>query len=176
MTQIIRSAFAAVLLIAGPAVAQTAPAREPARPVSTTVRPAGAAATLPNAFEGAEAAGPARLPAPAPATAPAQVAEATLRTVIGQFAAGDIDEALFTADVANRLNANITQYRTLIRGFGAVESVEAQAAADGVGEFVVIFENAATQWQVGLDDEGRIAALRFRESPPESSEPPAPGR
>jgi hypothetical protein len=180
MTLFIRTALsltAAVALVAGPALAQTAPAGQASTQPRPAAAPTGAAATLPNAFDAPATParqGPARAPAPAPAVS-SQVAEATLRSVIEQFAAGEINEALFTPDVARRLNANLGEYMRLIRGFGAVESIEAQTVNNGVGQFLVIFENAATQWQVGLDAGGLIAALRFREAPPESSEPITPG-
>jgi hypothetical protein len=102
-------------------------------------------------------------------------AEAALRTVIEQFRAADIDEALFTPGVATQLNGQLANYSRLIRGYGAVESIETQGATGGVGQFLVVFENAATQWQVGLEEGGLVAALRFREAPPESSEPASPG-
>lgn len=178
MTLSVRHALslaAALTLVTGPVLAQA----RPASPTSTSQAPPRAApaptasaGVLPNAFDAPAA------PAPAPVqppVAPTQAAEAALRSVIEQFAAGDIDEALFTPGVATRLNANLAEYGRLIRGFGAVESIEAQTVSDGVGQFVVIFEKAATQWQLGLDDAGLIAAVRFREAPPESSEPPAPG-
>lgn len=169
---------AAATLLAGPALAQTAaPAQSSAqnRPAAAT---GGAAATLPNAFDAPAEAAPARAAPAAPAAAsPAavHVAENTLRAVIEQLAAGDINEAMFTPEVASRLNASLGEYRSLIRGFGPLESIEAQAVSDGLGQFVVLFEEAATQWQLGLNEAGLVAALRFRESPPESSEPPAPG-
>jgi len=172
MTLSVRNALslaAAVALVAGPGLAQT----KPATPAPT------AAAVLPNAFDAPAPAAQARpAPAAAPAQAPAgdaQAAEAALRAVIEQFAAGDITEALYTPGVATRLNASLAEYSRLVRSFGAVESVEAQSVSGGVGQFVVIFEKAATQWQVGLDEAGLVAAVRFRETPPESSEPPAPG-
>ncbi len=180
MTLSVRHALslAAVLtLVTGPALAQA----RPTSPTATNQAPArgapaqtAAAAALPNAFD-APAAPVAARPAPAGEVAPTQAAEAALRSVIEQFAAGDINEALFTPGVATRLNAGLAEYSRVIQGFGPVESIEAQSVSDGVGQFVVIFEKAATQWQLGLDDAGLIAAVRFRESPLESSEPPAPG-
>ena len=81
----------------------------------------------------------------------------------------------FTPGVATRLNGQLATYAELIQSYGAVESIETQDVSNGVGQFLVVFENAATQWQVGLDDNGLVAALRFREAPPESSEPSSAG-
>lgn len=172
--------------LAGPGLAQTTTRdlNQSRSLVPSANAPAGAAATLPNTFDGPAAPAPAQpssRPAPPPAAAPstqvtdAQMAEAALRNVIEQFRAADIDEALFTPDVATQLNGQLADYSRLIRGYGAVQSIEPQTATGGVGQFLVVFENAATQWQVGLDEGGLVAALRFREAPPESSEPALPG-
>lgn len=138
----------------------------------------GAAATLPNTFDNPAATSAPRTPVPAPAPSgqvtDAQIAEAALRSVIDQFRAGDIDEALFTPGVAAQLNSRLSEYQQLMQAFGEVEMIEARGVTDGVGLFVVTFENAATQWQVGLEEGGLVAALRFREAPPESSEPTSP--
>jgi hypothetical protein len=179
MTSIKTTALAlALAALAGPGLAQTA--AQNLNQNRSFVPPAGAAATLPNTFDGPAAPTPAQPPRPAaPASAPqvtdAQMAEAALRTVIEQFRAADIDEALFTPGVATQLNGQLANYSRLIRGYGAVESIETQGATGGVGQFLVVFENAATQWQVGLEEGGLVAALRFREAPPESSEPASPG-
>lgn len=177
MTVSIKTAAALVLAVAavaGPALAQTT---TPAQSRSLA-QPGGASAgALPNTFDGPAAtpAPVAPLPAPTTQVTDAQMAEAALRTVIEQFRAADIDEALFTPGVATQLNGQLATYNRLMLEYGAVESIEAQGANNGVGQFLVIFENAATQWQVGLEDGGLVAALRFREAPPESSEPTSPG-
>lgn len=162
----------ALAALAGPVLAQ-------ATPQAQLAPRGGAAATLPNTFDSRTAPAPApvaRPPAaPAGQVSDAQMAEGALRAVIEQFRAADIDERLFTPGVAAQLNGQLTTYARLIRGYGAVQSIEAQGAANGVGQFLVIFENAATQWQVGLEEGGLVAALRFREVPAESSDPSAPG-
>ncbi|WP_309628666.1 hypothetical protein [Brevundimonas sp.] len=169
------TALVFALAAAGPALAQTTPT--PSLNQSRSLAPSGAAATIPNTFDG-PAAQP-RPVAPLPAAPAGQVtdiemAEGALRAVIEQFRAADIDERLFTPGVATQLNGQLANYSRLVRGYGAVQSIEAQGATNGVGQFLVVFENAATQWQVGLEDGGLVAALRFREAPPESSEPAAP--
>ncbi|MGV3579579.1 hypothetical protein [Brevundimonas sp.] len=184
MTSIKTTALAlALIAVSGPALAQTATqtlnqTRSLAPPANA---PTGPAATLPNTFDAPAAATPAQPPRPAPAPAPttqvtdAEMAEGALRAVIEQFRSADINEALFTPGVATQLNGQLAEYSRLIRSYGAVQSIEPQGATSGVGRFLVIFENAATQWQVGLEEGGLVAALRFREAPPESSEPTAPG-
>lgn len=165
-------ALAVVLASAGTGLAQTAtPSSNPSRSLAPG---AGAAATLPNTFDAPPAQPVARPAATAtPQVTDAQMAEAALRGVIEQFRAGDIDESLFTPGVATQLNGQLANYSRLIRGYGAVQSIEPQGATGGVGQFLVVFDNAATQWQVGLEEGGLVAALRFREAPPESSEPAA---
>ncbi|MES2859903.1 MAG: hypothetical protein V4701_00425 [Pseudomonadota bacterium] len=159
----------AVALSAGPALAQTVP------PAQTRgLAPSGgAAATLPNTFDGPVAS---RAAIPAPTTTPPQVTEAdmavgALRLIIDQIRAGDLDESLFTPSLAIRLNGQLATYTPMLQAYGEVQSIEAQGAQGGVGQFLVTFDNAATQWRIGLEDGGRVAALLFRETPPESSEP-----
>lgn len=167
----------ALAAAAGPAPAQTT--ATPSLNQSRSLAPsAGAAATIPNTFDGPAPTPAPRAPlpaAPAPQVTEAEMAEGALRAVIEQFRGADIDERLFTPGVATQLNGQLASYSRLIRGFGAVQSIEVQGVSNGVGQFLVIFDNAATQWQVGLEEGGLVAALRFREAPAESSEPSAPG-
>ena len=174
------AALVLALSAAGPALAQTPPVQS-LNQTRSLAPSTGAAATIPNTFDG-PAAQPRPIAPPPGAAAPAaaqvtdaEMAEGALRAVIEQFRAADIDERLFTPGVATQLNGELAAYSRLIRGYGAVQSIEAQGATNGVGQFLVIFDNAATQWQVGLEEGGLVAALRFREAPPESSEPAAPG-
>lgn len=176
MTVSIKTAALVFALVAGPALAQTTPTRSLDQ--SRSLAPSAGAATIPNTFDSPAMTPAPRAPlpaAPAPQVTEAQMAEGALRAVIEQFRAADIDERLFTPGVATQLNGQLADYSRLIRGYGAVQSIEAQGATNGVGQFLVIFDNAATQWQVGLEEGGLVAALRFREVPPESSEPSAPG-
>lgn len=173
-TTVLALTFAA---LCGPVIAQTATRDlNQSRSLAPT---AGAAATLPNTFDGPAATASAQPPRPAASSTPqvteAQMADAALRAVIEQFRAGDIDERLFTPGVATQLDGQMADYSRMIRSYGAVQSIETQGASNGVGQFLVIFDNAATQWQVGLDEAGLVAALRFREAPPESSDPASPG-
>ena len=160
----------ALAALAGPALAQTTP------PAQLAPR-GGAAATLPNTFDSPTA--PARPATPLPATpggqvSDAQMAEAALRSVIEQIKAGDIQEAMFTPDLGRRLNSQITTFSPLVEGFGALQTIESSGVDDGVAQYLVTFDNAATQWLIGLDEGGLIAALLFRPAPPESSAPSTP--
>jgi hypothetical protein len=158
---------AAVSVLAVTARAQTLPSAQ-----SRSLAPSGgAAATLPNSFDAPVAAAPvapAAPAAPAPATAVA-VAEATLRAVIEQLRAGRIDATLYTPDLTERLQGQIATIAPILVGFGAIQTVEAQGSQDGTGQFLVIFDEAATQWMIGVNEDGLIAALLFRPAPPESS-------
>lgn len=166
----------ALATLAGPVFAQPALAQSRDLAPST----GGAAATLPNTFDSPAAprAAPALPPPPGTPTAEAQVAEEALRAIIGQIRAGDLDESLFTPTLARRLNGEMAAFTPMVRGFGELQTIEAQGAQGGQGQFLVLFENAATQWRIGLDADGLITGLLFRETPAESSEPtpaPAPG-
>lgn len=166
----------ALTALAAPALAQPAPAAQSlGQTRGLAPSNSGAAATLPNTFDSPAASRPAPAPAlpPAPGTptAEAQVAEEALRAIIGQIQAGDLDESLFTPTLAARLNGEMATFTPMIQGYGALQTIEAQGAQGGQGQFLVIFDEAATQWRIGLDEEGLIAALLFREAPAESSEP-----
>jgi hypothetical protein len=180
------AAFAALLVTAAtPGLAQTAGQAVPVgetRSLAPAASPT-AAATIPNTFDtpvrpvtlapAASAAGPTQ-----DEVTQADMAEGALRVVIADLAEGEIDAELFTTDLANRLRPQLPTLRPIVQGFGALELIEPQGLSNGTNQFLVTFENAATQWIVGLNDEGRVAALLFRPAPAVSSEPepsePAP--
>lgn len=160
----------ALAALAGPVLAQATP------PAQLAPR-GGAAATLPNTFDSptAPVAPAVRLPAaPGGQVSDAQMAEAALRAVIEQLKAGDIQEALFTPDLGRRMNSQMTTFSPLVQGFGDLQTIEPSGVDDGVAQYLVTFDNAATQWLIGLEEGGLIAALLFRPAPPESSEPSSP--
>ncbi len=173
MTLTRTTAFALVLVLsAGSALAQTVPP-----PQNRGLAPSsGAAATLPNTFDRPSPSAAAAVPLPAAPggqVTEVQMAEAALEAIITQIQAGDIDERLFTPTLATRLNGELAGYKTRVEAFGVLQSIEAQGAQGGVGQFLVTFDNAATQWRIGLEEGGLVAALLFREAPAESSETPA---
>lgn len=159
----------ALAALAGPALAQATP------PAQLAPR-GGAAATLPNTFDSppAPTAPAARPPAAPGQVTDAQMAEAALRSVIEQLKAGDIQEAMFTPDLGRRLNSQMTTFSPLVQGFGDLQTIEPSGVEDGVAQYLVTFDDAATQWLIGLEEGGLIAALLFRPAPPESSEPTSP--
>ncbi len=175
-------AFAALIAVSAcPALAQTAGQSAPivgqTRSLAPTTTPP-AAATLPNTFDGPSAATAVAAPLPPPVVAPTQeevtqadMAEGALRAVIGDLAQGRIDDALFTPELASRLRPQLSTLRPVVQGFGEIGQIEPQGVSNGATQFLVTFENAVTQWVVGLNDEGRVSALLFRPAPPESSEP-----
>jgi hypothetical protein len=184
----IRSAVFAALFaaVAPPVLAQTAGQAVPVgetRSLVPSTSPT-AAATIPNTFDAPTR--PIATPAPASAASgptqdevtQADMAEGALRVVIADLAQGELDAALFTTDLANRLRPQLPTLRPIVQGFGALELIEPQGLSNGANQFLVTFENAATQWIVGLNEEGRVSALLFRPAPAVSSEPepsePAP--
>lgn len=163
--------------LAGPALAQTTPPAPGASQSRSLAPSGGAAATLPNTFDSPTA--PVTPTAPLPAApggqvSDAQMAEAALRSVIEQLKAGDIQEAMFTPDLGGRLNTQMSTFSPIVQGFGDLQTIEPSGVKDGVAQYVVTFNNAATQWLIGLEEGGLIAALLFRPAPPESSEPSSP--
>jgi len=163
---------ASALAWATPALSQTLPSGQ-ARSLAPS---SGAAATLPNTFDSPVAPAPAMPAAPTAPPTEVAVAEATLKVVIEQVRAGTLDPTMYTPGLAARLQGQLATMQPLLNSFGELLTIEAQGTRDGTGQFLVTFEEAATQWVIGLDDQGLIAALLFRPAPPESSDPtPAPG-
>lgn len=167
----------ALAALAGPALAQPAPTTQSlGQTRGLAPSNSGAAATLPNTFDTPVTvrSAPALPPAPAGAVTGVQMAEEALRAIIGQIQVGDLDESLFTPTLAGRLNGQMATFTPMIQGYGELQTIEAQGAQSGQGQFLVIFAETATQWRIGLNEDGLITALQFREAPAESSEPPAP--
>jgi hypothetical protein len=138
-----------------------------------------AAGTVPNTFDkpaqGAPAqAAPARPAASTPAesltTTPANAAsEETLRDFIAAVQTDQIDYAVFTDDLAGKVREQAPQITPLIKGFGAVQAVDFVGARDGVDLYAVTFAAAETQWMIGFNEAGKVAALLFRPAEAASS-------
>lgn len=110
---------------------------------------------------------PGQAPA-APAAAPAvreplnAASEDALRAIIASAQAGAVDYALMTEDLAGQVREQEAQITPLIRGFGAVQAIDFVGSQDGGDLFAVTFANAETQWFIGFDEAGKVAALLFR--------------
>ena len=144
---------------------------------SATQNP-GAAATLPNAFDApasgqpapratpqqpAQAQAPANAPAGAPASAPDIArAEEALREVITALRSGQIDYTMFSDDLAEKIRPQTSQIGSLLSQFGDLKTITHKGQPDGVDLFRVDFENQATEWVIGFDNDDQIAALLFR--------------
>ena len=120
-----------------------------------------AAATMPNSFDR-----PAQAPS-VPPIAPARTpwtahSEDVLREIIAGAQAGAIDYSLMTEDLAAKVREQEAQIQPLIQGFGPVQAVDFVGAQDGADRFAVTFATAATQWIIGFDESGKVAALLFR--------------
>ena len=140
---------AAVLLAPMPALAQAA------------------AGAVPNAFDRPAQAptAPAR-PAPA-ASAPAQApdiarSEEALRAVIAAAQGTGFDYADFTTGLGTQIRQQEAQVIPLIKGFGAVKTVQYVKQEGEAQMFKVTFDNQVTEWLIGFDAEDKIAALLFR--------------
>ena len=119
-----------------------APAQSPARP--TPARPA-----------------PAQ---PAPAAQAPDVArgEEALRGVIAAAQGDGFDYSVFTDNLAGQIRQQSAQVGPLIKGFGAVKTVEYQRQEGEAQLFKVVFDNQVTEWLIGFDADDKIAALLFR--------------
>ncbi len=125
--------------------------------------------------------------APAPAPAPAEVtlsptpanaaSEETLRTVIASLQAGTPDYSLMTTDLATQMRTREATILPLIKGLGAIQSFDFAGSRNEADVFVVNFASAETEWFIGMDDDGKVAALLFRpaqEAAPAPTAAPAP--
>ena len=148
---LMKTALAAALLLAPvPAFAQSA-----------------SAGAVPNAFDRPAQAptAPAR-PAPA-ASAPAQApdiarSEEALRAVIASAQGTGFDYSDFTTNLGTQIRQQEAQMAPLIKGFGAVKTVEYVKQEGEAQMFKVTFDNQVTEWLIGFDAEDKIAALLFR--------------
>lgn len=150
---------AAALLIATVATATSASAQVAAGTMPNTFdRPAGAPAAIAQA--------PTPAPAPTMPVAPAApanaAAEDTLRTIIAGAQAGTIDYALMSDDLAGKMRQQAATITPLLQGFGAVQLVDFVGSQNGADLFAVTFANEATEWVIGFNEAGKVAALLFR--------------
>lgn len=99
--------------------------------------------------------------------------EANLRAIIawsqGDEAAFGYDR--FSPELAEVARARAGEMSALLQGFGAVQTVTHQGEAQGgtqggtqggiqgAQQFRVEFENAATNWSIALNDEGKVTGL-----------------
>ncbi len=143
-------ALAAALLAPAPVLAQAA------------------AGSVPNSFDA-----PATQTAPAPqgpaqagpqAAAPVDVAkaEAALRGVIVAVQGPGPDYSVFTENLAAQIRQQAGQVTPLIKSFGALRTIEHVRPEGQAQLFRVTFDSQATEWIIGFDDDGKIAALLFR--------------
>jgi hypothetical protein len=150
---LMKTALAATLLLAPvPAFAQAA------------------AGAVPNAFDRpAQSATPQARPAPA-APAPTAAAQApdiarseeALRAVIAAAQGTGFDYADFTTGLGTQIRQQEAQVIPLIKGFGAIKTVEYVRQEGEAQMFKVTFDNQVTEWMIGFDAEDKIAALLFR--------------
>lgn len=150
---LMKTALAAALLLAPvPAFAQAA------------------AGAVPNAFDRpAQTATPQARPAPAApaATAAAQApdiarSEEALRAVIAAAQGTGFDYSDFTTNLGAQIRQQEAQMAPLIKGFGAVKTVEYVKQEGEAQMFKVTFDNQVTEWLIGFDADDTIAALLFR--------------
>jgi len=134
-----------------------------------------AAGSLPNTFDGprgqtvsAPAAAP-TAPQAAPPAAPVSdepanaASEETLRTIIAEIQAGELDYDRMTDDLAVQVREQEAQVTPLVQGYGSLVSAVFIGSQAGLDHFNVIFANSATLWRIGVSPDGEVSALQFRE-------------
>ena len=158
------SALAALLLTPAAALAQSAaPSATPA--ATPSAQTGAAAAAVPNSFAAPRQTAPARPAAPqGPAAEAPDIArsEEALRAVIASAQGDGFDYSVFTTDLAAKIRQQAAQVGPLIKGFGAVKTVDYVRQDGGAQLFKVTFDNQVTEWLIGFDADEKIAALLFR--------------
>ena len=166
------SAAVLAMMAAPAALAQSlAPAGTRAAPDAT---PSAAAATLPNTFDQAapKPAAPSRGPQvassePEPSVEvsdPAKVAaaETMLKRTISAMQTGTPNYSDMSPDLGAKVRAQATTVTPVVQGFGVLQSVKHVGHQSGAELFDVVFAQQATQWVIGLGEDGKIVVLLFR--------------
>lgn len=126
-----------------------------------------AAGAVPNAFDRPAQSGASQArPAPAP-TGAAQApdiarSEEALRAVIAAAQGAGFDYSDFTTGLGTQIRQQEAQVIPLIKGFGAIKTVQYVKQEGEAQMFKVTFDNQVTEWMIGFDAEDKIAALLFR--------------
>lgn len=128
------------------------PATQPAQPARPAAAPAARAPARPAAGE-TEALSPNR----------ASVnSEGALRAFIRGAQAGQIDYAVMSDDLAGQVRQQESSVTPIVQGFGAIEEVRFMGSRGTADQYAVTFANGATEWMIGFNEDGKIAALLFR--------------
>ncbi|KQW81940.1 hypothetical protein [Brevundimonas sp. Root1279] len=125
------------------------PATQPARPAAA---PAARAPARPAAGE-TEALSPNRV---------SVNSEGALRAFIRGAQAGQIDYAVMSDDLAGQVRQQESSVTPIVQGFGAIEEVRFMGSRGTADQYAVTFANGATEWMIGFNEDGKIAALLFR--------------
>ena len=88
--------------------------------------------------------------------------EEILRTIIASAQAGTMDYALMTDSLAAKVREQEATVLPIIESFGQLVTVGFVGSQERNDLFSVTFANAATQWVIGINDDGKVAALLFR--------------
>ena len=145
-------------------------------PAPVLAQSSGAAAgAVPNSFDAPAAQATTSAPRPtpqpsgppaqtAPAASPADIAkgEAALRDLIGDIQGAGLDYSVFTDNLAAQIREQSAQVTPLIKSFGELREIDHQRAEGQAQLYRATFENQVTEWLIGFDDDGKIAALLFR--------------
>ena len=92
----------------------------------------------------------------------ASAEEAMLRTTIAALQAGAPNYDAMVPELAEAVRTGEASITPMIQAFGALLTLEHQGEVQGAQHYRATFDNAATDWFIALDDEGKIAGLLFR--------------
>jgi hypothetical protein len=105
-----------------------------------------------------------------PRAGPSPQAEAALRKVLAQIAAGDVDYTALDPELVADVKAQAPNVRRDMAGLGALKAVTFKQV-DGLGSDVyhATFEHGEMDWVVYVNDEGRIANIFYPRPPSHTS-------
>ncbi len=89
--------------------------------------------------------------------------EAALRRSIQELQRGEPNYELMTAPMAEVTRQQLPQFKGIIAGFGAIQSLTFKGVGQGgLDIYEVQFEHAKTEWRITLTADGKIQGMLFR--------------
>lgn len=89
--------------------------------------------------------------------------ETALRAMIQGIQSGDPKDEVMTAQVAAATRQQLPQLKSVIGGFGALQSLKFTGVGPGGADlYQVNFEHASTEWRIMLDANSKVQTINFR--------------
>jgi hypothetical protein len=100
-----------------------------------------------------------------PAAPPAH--EQVLRNLIDKAARGQVDEAIFTPELAAAIRPQAANTRADLTALGRLTSVALESTSpSGTDYYLTTFEHGSLEWAFSMTPDGRISNARYRTPKP----------